>query len=318
MTRQSPPIVPERGPGHCDDDAAWAEFVSQYNGQPRSRPDMTDFALANRVFMADRGDLDLIVWQTAAKERIRWLSIELAKALSAAPAREPEGGVVLATEDVPVWSDGIVTDGERVALAQKAEADHGGTYWAVDGGDGGLDWEPTHFIALAALTPKEAPAALCEHGHTDPMALCSDCEADSVEAPAATGAGEPMTGREVLSWIDACNHEPARQVLRDYLSIRAQPQAREEAQPYGWVYERLDFGPEWCAGLEWYPAQFTKKPPTPDRSRNVIALYTAPPTQPLAEGADAEKLRLALTRIAFSHVSDAKSIARAALQQEGR
>jgi hypothetical protein len=41
---------------------------------------MTDFALANRVFMADRNDLDLIVWQTAAKERIRWLSIELAKA----------------------------------------------------------------------------------------------------------------------------------------------------------------------------------------------------------------------------------------------
>jgi hypothetical protein len=35
----------------------------------------------------------------------------------------------------------------------------------------------------------EAPAALCDHGHTDPMALCSDCEANSVEAP-AEGAGE--------------------------------------------------------------------------------------------------------------------------------
>ncbi|HEY1071473.1 hypothetical protein [Brevundimonas sp.] len=78
-------VVPVRGPGHCDDDAAWAEFVRQYDGQPRSRPDLTDFALANRVFMADRNDLDLIVWQTAAKERIRWLSIELAKA-QAAPA----------------------------------------------------------------------------------------------------------------------------------------------------------------------------------------------------------------------------------------
>lgn len=44
---------------------------------------VSDFDLANRVFMADRNDLDLIVWQTAAKERIRWLSIELAKAKAA-------------------------------------------------------------------------------------------------------------------------------------------------------------------------------------------------------------------------------------------
>lgn len=76
--------VPPRGPGHCDDDAAWAEFARQYEGRPRSRPDITDFALANRVFMADRSDLDLIVWQTAAKERIRWLSLALAQAASKA------------------------------------------------------------------------------------------------------------------------------------------------------------------------------------------------------------------------------------------
>jgi len=42
---------------------------------------MTDDDLANRVFMADRGDLDLIVWQEAAKDRIRWLSRSLYKAL---------------------------------------------------------------------------------------------------------------------------------------------------------------------------------------------------------------------------------------------
>lgn len=48
--------------------------------------------------------------------------------------------------------------------------------------------------AIAALTPRhEAPAALCDHVHTDPMALCSDCEAASVEAP-AEGAG----GADVL------------------------------------------------------------------------------------------------------------------------
>lgn len=80
--------VPKRDPGHCDDDAAWAMFVRQYYGQPRSRPDLSDFALANAIFMADRNSLDLIHYQTAAKERIRWLSIELAKALS---ARSQEG-----------------------------------------------------------------------------------------------------------------------------------------------------------------------------------------------------------------------------------
>lgn len=73
-----------------------------------------------------------------------------------APARE---GVVMAASDAPMWADGIATDGENVAMAQKAETDHGGHYWAVDGGNGGLDWEPTHFISLDALTPRhEAPA----------------------------------------------------------------------------------------------------------------------------------------------------------------
>jgi hypothetical protein len=44
--------------------------------------EMTDFALANRQFMAGRGDLDLVSWQTAAKERIRWLSVQLAALLA--------------------------------------------------------------------------------------------------------------------------------------------------------------------------------------------------------------------------------------------
>lgn len=39
---------------------------------------LTDMELANGVFMASRHDLDLIHWQTAAKERIRWLSAQLA------------------------------------------------------------------------------------------------------------------------------------------------------------------------------------------------------------------------------------------------
>lgn len=43
--------------------------------------EMTDFVLANKVFMAMRDDLDLINWQTLAKERIRWLSVQLSDAL---------------------------------------------------------------------------------------------------------------------------------------------------------------------------------------------------------------------------------------------
>lgn len=60
-------------------------------------------------------------------------------------------GVVMSSEDAPVWAEGIVTDGENVAIAQKAEADYGGTYWSVETGDGAIMWEPTHFIPLAAL-----------------------------------------------------------------------------------------------------------------------------------------------------------------------
>ncbi|MNE09070.1 hypothetical protein D3C80_1017360 [compost metagenome] len=111
--------VPARGPGHCDGDDAWAEFVRQYDGQPRSSPDLSDFALANRVFMAGRNDLDLIVWQTAAKERIRWLSIELAKALAATPAAPQAAGVVTLDRDALIalimeeTTDDIVSDGWR-------------------------------------------------------------------------------------------------------------------------------------------------------------------------------------------------------------
>lgn len=43
---------------------------------------LTDDELANAVFMADRSSLDLIAYQTAAKDRIRWLSRALEAALS--------------------------------------------------------------------------------------------------------------------------------------------------------------------------------------------------------------------------------------------
>lgn len=116
--------IPPRPAGHCDDDAAWAEFVRQYDGQPRSMPGLTDFALANAIFMVDRNSLDLMVWQTAAKERIRWLSIELAKAQATAEPtaweRETSNGwVTVAPEDL----DHYRGKGQRIRALAVIEED---------------------------------------------------------------------------------------------------------------------------------------------------------------------------------------------------
>lgn len=73
---------------HCKDRDAWLEFHRQYSGQPRSMPQLTDFELANAVFLVDRFSLQLILYQTAAKERIRWLSLRLASALDQIAAAE--------------------------------------------------------------------------------------------------------------------------------------------------------------------------------------------------------------------------------------
>lgn len=57
------------------------EMALEYAGKTRKdlgKGDMTDFQLANGVYLASRDDLDLIIYQTAAKERIRWLSVQLA------------------------------------------------------------------------------------------------------------------------------------------------------------------------------------------------------------------------------------------------
>ncbi len=73
--------VPSRADGHCEDDAAWSEMVRRYGPMDRSRLCMgekSDFLLANAQFLVDRNSLDLIAYQTAAKDRIRWLSIQLA------------------------------------------------------------------------------------------------------------------------------------------------------------------------------------------------------------------------------------------------
>lgn len=75
-------ILPDVLDGHWTT-AEGREMAERYAAQPRSAigfPDHTDFSLANAVYLADRNSLDLTVMQTAAKDRIRWLSANLAMA----------------------------------------------------------------------------------------------------------------------------------------------------------------------------------------------------------------------------------------------
>lgn len=44
----------------------------------------------------------------------------------------------------------------------------------------------------------------------------------TLQAPAsAREPGRAMTEDQIKQWIDACNHEPAREVLRQYLRLTA-------------------------------------------------------------------------------------------------
>lgn len=83
-------VLPEKLAGH------WGTFEGQkfalemadVDRSQLSYGQMSDFALANAMFMADRNDPELIVWQKAAQDRIRWLSTQLAIARSALSAAE--------------------------------------------------------------------------------------------------------------------------------------------------------------------------------------------------------------------------------------
>lgn len=105
---------------------------------------------------------------------------------------------------------------------------------------------------FAALTPRhEAPAALCDHGHTDPMALCSDCEASSVEAP-AEGAGEreclavaidpSLAGTDFSGlFAEGSRIGKALAAADRILALRARSSAPEarEGEVVAWLYETV-------------------------------------------------------------------------------
>lgn len=96
-TKESAPVavtgeLPEKLVGHWDS-ADGAVLARAYLDRDRStlcKSDTTDMALANAIFMAGRSDLDLMMWQTAAKERIRWLSAQLAAALAQTRTTMPD------------------------------------------------------------------------------------------------------------------------------------------------------------------------------------------------------------------------------------
>jgi hypothetical protein len=88
--------LPDSLPGHWDggDGAAIARACTRLGRSTLCKGDLSDMALANAVYLAGRDDLDLIVWQTAAKERIRWLSAHLAAALARPRAAVGERDIV--------------------------------------------------------------------------------------------------------------------------------------------------------------------------------------------------------------------------------
>lgn len=68
--------------GHWSTDEG-TEMANRYLGMTRDElghGTKTDLELANAIFMVGRDSLSLMGLQTAAKERIRWLSAQLAKA----------------------------------------------------------------------------------------------------------------------------------------------------------------------------------------------------------------------------------------------
>lgn len=80
-----------------------AEMAQRYVDMSRERlaaPHMTDFELAHEVVMVGRYDLDLESIKNAAKDRIRWLSVQL----------------VIANQEIELLK-------QRLAVAEAATAD---------------------------------------------------------------------------------------------------------------------------------------------------------------------------------------------------
>lgn len=159
--------------------------------------------------------------------------------------------------------------------------------------------------------PSDREATLFEHESREAKAYCYRIADRVLSArPLALGGqqGVARWGLKDDNGVIQCltyDDETSAEVAAKRCSVRLTPfplydttPARAEAQDegaageaYGWIYERLDVGPDWCAGDEWWPAEFTRKAPTPGRSRNIITLYAHPSPTPAA---DADMVRIAV------------------------
>lgn len=82
--------LPDAMPGYWDSHEG-AEIARQQLGLKRDAlfmGDISDLALANAQYLVSRHSLELIHYQTAAKERIRWLSAQLAASEARSPSAE--------------------------------------------------------------------------------------------------------------------------------------------------------------------------------------------------------------------------------------
>lgn len=127
--------VPEIAPGHWDT-AEGREIAVEYADKPRTwltKGNVSDFALANAQFLVSRDSLELIHYQTAAKERIRWLSARLAVAEAALSVSAAEGDLLgdclKLIADIAEWENGCnpagyggMRSGAGLALRERIDA----------------------------------------------------------------------------------------------------------------------------------------------------------------------------------------------------
>lgn len=123
LKRLAEAALPASLPGHWTTPEG-RETALEYATKSRGdlmKGDLPDLAMANAVFLADRADLDLIHYQQAAKERIRWLSVQLAlanarEAAQAARVKALEEGL----SEVRQWAANMAprTDLTRLACRE--------------------------------------------------------------------------------------------------------------------------------------------------------------------------------------------------------
>ena len=84
----------------------------------------------------------------------------------------------------------------------------------------------------------------CANTITDPCIICGKgktlvtaewlqkmaAKEDGMEVGAGLSPIMAMTDAEIVQWVDACNHAPARETLRDYIRLRAALSTKEPSE----------------------------------------------------------------------------------------